>query len=172
MMHTVWFGLALITYVNSLSERKDIIKNNKKKSGVYRWINQVNGKSYVGSSVDLSYRLKQYYSVTYLNRKKSVSSINRALVKYGHSNFKLEILEYCETNRLIILEREQYYIDLLKPEYNILKIAGSPLGYKHTEESLANMKSRKLSEEHLDIVLTRILDLFLKKKEEMITKLQ
>jgi len=85
-------------------------------SGV--WINQVNGKSYVGSSVNLGYRLKQYYSVSYLNRNKSVSSISRALVKYGHSNFKLEILEYCEPNRLIILEREQYYIDLLKPEYN------------------------------------------------------
>jgi len=41
----------------------------------------------------------------------------------AHSNFKLEILEYCEADRLIILEREQYYIDLLKPEYNILKIA-------------------------------------------------
>lgn len=79
------------------------------------WINQVNGKSYVGSSVNLGHRLKQYYSVSYLNRKKSVSSISRALVKYGHSNFKLEILEYCEPNRLIILEREQYYIDLLKP---------------------------------------------------------
>jgi group I intron endonuclease len=61
------------------------------------------------------------------------------LVKYGHSTFKLEILEYCEADRLIILEREQYYIDLLKPEYNILKIAGSPLGYKHTEESLAKI---------------------------------
>jgi hypothetical protein len=42
-------------------------------------------------------------------------------------------------------------------EYNILKIAGSPVGYKHTEESLAKMRGRKLSKEHLDIVLTHIL---------------
>lgn len=55
------------------------------------------------------------------------------------------------------MEREQHYINLLKPEYNILKIAGSPLGYKHTEESLAKMRNRKLSKEHLDMVLTRIL---------------
>lgn len=79
------------------------------------------------------------------------------MVKYGHSNFKLVILEYCEADRLIILEREQHYINLLKPEYNILKIAGSPLGYKHTEESLAKMRNRKLSKQHLDIVLARIL---------------
>ncbi len=31
-----------------------------------------------------------------------------------------------------VLSREQYYIDLLKPEYNILQKAGSSLGYKHT----------------------------------------
>jgi group I intron endonuclease len=59
--------------------------------------------------------------------------INKALIKYGYSNFSLEILEYCEPSRVVT--REQYYIDLLKPEYNILKVAGSSWGYKHTEES-------------------------------------
>jgi hypothetical protein len=41
--------------------------------------------------------------------------------------------------------------------YNILIIAGSPLGYKHTEEALAKMRNRKLSPEHLEQVLSRIL---------------
>jgi group I intron endonuclease len=44
--------------------------------------------------------------------------IYRALLKYGYASYKLDILEYCKTNALI--EREQYYLDLLKPEYNIL----------------------------------------------------
>ena len=101
--YTVLSSIALITYADALSERKVILKNNNNKSGVYRWINLVNGKSYVGSSVNLGYRLKQYYSVSYLNNKKSASSISRALVKYGHSNFKLVILEYCEADRHIIL---------------------------------------------------------------------
>jgi group I intron endonuclease len=48
----------------------------------------------------------------------STSIIARALIKYGYSNFQLDILEYCEPTNCI--EREQYYIDLLKPEYNIL----------------------------------------------------
>ena len=52
--------------------------------------------------------------------------INKALLKYGFSNFKLEILEYCDLDNVI--EREQYYINLLKPEYNILDTAGSSLG--------------------------------------------
>lgn len=71
----------------------------------------------------------------------------RALLKYGYSNFKLEMLEYCEPANAI--NREQYYINLLNPEYNILQNAGSSLGYKHTEESWAKFRNRKHSEESL-----------------------
>lgn len=65
-----------------------------------------------------------------------ISLIARALIKYGYSNFQLEILEYCEPSNCI--DREQYYIDLLKPEYNILKTAGSKLGSKHSVEKEKN----------------------------------
>lgn len=44
------------------------------------------------------------------------------------------ILEFCPKDSLI--EREQFYLDKLQPEYNILKIAYSSLGYKHTIESI------------------------------------
>ena len=64
--------------------------------------------------------------------------IQKALLKYGYSNFKLEILEYC--NKDEVLSREQYYLDLLKPEYNIYQKAGSPLGYKHTEETMVKLR--------------------------------
>jgi group I intron endonuclease len=50
-------------------------------------------------------------------------AINRALFKHGYPNFTLEILEYCEPSNVIA--REQFYLDLLCPEYNLLKIAGS-----------------------------------------------
>lgn len=43
--------------------------------------------------------------------------------------------------------REQYYIYLLKPEYNILSVAGSTSGYKHTAETLEKFKTRKFSSE-------------------------
>jgi group I intron endonuclease len=57
----------------------------------------------------------------------------------------LEILEYCDSEDLI--KREQYYLDLLEPKYNLLTKAGSTLGYKHTEETLVKFKNRTLSEE-------------------------
>jgi len=34
----------------------------------------------------------------------------------------------------LLIEREQYYLDNLKPEYNILKIANSRLGSKQSEQ--------------------------------------
>jgi len=84
-----------------------------------------------------------YYSLRSL--AKSNRPIDRALLKYGFSNFTLEILEYCDKNN--VLKREQYYMDLLKPQYNIVEIAGSTLGYKHTPESLAKMRDFVLSDE-------------------------
>lgn len=57
--------------------------------------------------------------------------ICKALVKYGYSEFKLEILEFTARDTLIV--REQYFLDKLHPEYNILKFSGSSLGYKHKE---------------------------------------
>lgn len=65
--------------------------------------------------------------------------INKALLKYGYSKFKLDILEFCDPKDL--RKREQYYIDLLKPEYNVLKTAYSSLGYKHTKEALEKIHS-------------------------------
>jgi len=55
-------------------------------------------------------------------------SISRALIKYDYVNFRLDILEYCENSKDKLLEREQYYIDTLKPIYNIEKKAGSSAG--------------------------------------------
>ena len=100
----------------------------------------------------LNDRFRRYFNHSYLSSsKRGASLICKALLKYGYAGFRLEILEYCSTS--IVLDREQFYIDKLNPEYNILKIAGSNLGYKHSEASLKLMsdasKSRNESEEVL-----------------------
>ena len=75
-------------------------------------------------------------------------AIYKALLKHGYAEFKLEILEYCSAD--ILLKREQHYFDKCKPEYNMLKIAGSPLGYTHSEAAKKLIgiasKHRKVSE--------------------------
>jgi group I intron endonuclease len=59
----------------------------------------------------------------------------------------LYILEYCEGDQL--LNREQYYIDLLNPEYNLLRTAGSSLGNKHSLATIAKIKNHKFTSEQL-----------------------
>ena len=54
-----------------------------------------------------------------------------------------------------MLNREQYYIDLIKPEYNILKIAGSSLGFKHSLKTLLKFKNRDLGTGYETIVLNK-----------------
>jgi group I intron endonuclease len=93
------------------------------------------GEAYIGSSVDLGNRLGQYYTIKYLERtlKKGNSIICASLLKNGYSNFSLQILEYSTPEKVI--EREQYYIDLLQPNYNIFPVAGSSYGFKHSPET-------------------------------------
>ena len=65
--------------------------------------------------------------------------INRALLKYDYSNFSFEIIEYCE--KAITLERENYYLKTLKPDYNVSVDAAAPmLGRKHTEETIEKLR--------------------------------
>jgi len=128
-----------ISYSNADTLKESILNENKSKSGIYRFTNTINGKSYIGSAINLSYRFHQYYSYkflsTYLSSRKSY--IYSSLLKNGYSNFKLEILEYCKASDVIA--REQFYITSLCPEYNILQTAGSRFGSKHTVEAKAKM---------------------------------
>jgi len=135
----------IIIYINADTDKLNLFADNRGKVGVYRWINKISGNTYVGSSINISVRMYTYFSLRSL--AKSNRPIDRALLKHGFSNFSLEILEYCNEDN--VLKREQYFIDLLKPEYNIVQTAGSTLGYKHTPESLAKMRDFILSEEVL-----------------------
>jgi hypothetical protein len=145
-LHTLPVVPAMV-YTNADLDKESIIKDNKGKAGIYRWINKKNAKTYIGSAVNLTRRLYLYYNLEHIS--KSNMTIYKALLKYGYSNFQLEILEYCEAKNAI--EREQHYMDTCKPEYNILKVAGSFWGYKHTEATLAKLSKirigTKLSEE-------------------------
>jgi group I intron endonuclease len=58
-----------------------IYKENKGKSGIYRFINRISGKQYIGSAKDLKARFAHYYSV------KAIANDNmpicKAMLKYG-----------------------------------------------------------------------------------------
>nr|YP_010044461.1 hypothetical protein J6816_mgp30 [Tolypocladium guangdongense]QPF24406.1 hypothetical protein [Tolypocladium guangdongense] len=136
------------SYSNAFLNKNAILLDNKGKSGIYRWINKLNSNSYVGSGLNLSKRVGEYYKESEL--KINPRPIHAALLKHGYTNFTLEILEYCKSDELI--EREQYYLDFLNPEYNILKHAYSLLGFKHSAENIAKFKLKTISEEHKNLL--------------------
>ena len=97
----------------------DKIKRNLwKKAGIYCIINVCNQKKYVGSSKNLYRRLMSHRSAlrkgVHENRK-----LQNSWNKHGEDNFQYFILEYCQESNLI--SREQYYIDSIKPWYNIVQ---------------------------------------------------
>lgn len=125
-----------VSNIYNLYLDKVFLKEFKNKSGIYLIHNNVNGKQYIGSAMDLSKRLATYYFPSRLSDNRYIS---KSILKYGHSNFSVVILDILGTTGLHtktdILNKEQYHIDLYKPLLNLNPTAGSSLGFKHSEES-------------------------------------
>jgi group I intron endonuclease len=138
----------MIKYEHIIRDKYIIYKENKNKVGIYRFLNKINGKSYVGSSTNLGTRLNIYFSkkAMYSRLKTKKSIIYDALLRHGYDDFTLEILEYCNID--VLIEREQYYINHFKSEYNILKAANSRLGIKHSLETRILMSIKKRGINH------------------------
>jgi len=91
----------------------------------------------------------RYFNLTFINSRKELI-INRALIKYGYANFSVTILEYCKPSDLD--DKEQYYFDLLNPQYNIKNISGG------------SSKGLKLSEEHKSKISKSLKGVYTKNK--------
>lgn len=103
---------------------------------VYRTINIINGKSYIGRTCSsLKERKSQHFYDTYKLNKNRI--INKAFRKYGWGNFKWEILEYC-MNEEDLNEREIYYIKKYKTFIVEKEIIVSKYGYNMSEGGESN----------------------------------
>jgi len=100
------------------------------KSGIYKIINLINDKIYIGSAVDLNKRCYQHF-YNLKNNTHHSNYLQNSYNKYGIENFKFEIILRCPKEDLLSIE--QYLIDYYKPQYNICKTAGSLLGFKHKD---------------------------------------
>ena len=91
--------------------------------GIYKITNKINGKIYVGQSINIQERWNQHkYKAQIPSEKGYNSAIHVAFRKYGIDNFIFEVIEECDY--LLLDERERYWIrelDSLTPNgYNIL----------------------------------------------------
>ncbi|MGI0488000.1 GIY-YIG nuclease family protein [Pantanalinema rosaneae CENA516] len=86
--------------------------------GIYQITNQVNGKFYIGQSRNIKRRWRQH--IGGLDKENALQRgsypLRAAFKKYGLKQFKFEIIEECGEAEL--LERESFWIETVKPQYN------------------------------------------------------
>lgn len=102
-------------------------------SGIYMLTCRVNGKRYIGQSINIKRRLNDHKW-----NKRCTSIISKAIAKYGWDAFDKTVLEFCLVEELD--EKEIQYIAKLKPEYNLTEGGDSLTGYKHSPETKELLK--------------------------------
>ncbi len=75
----------------------------KNESGIYKINNLINGKFYIGSTVNFYNRYRVHVS-TLQNKKHDNSYLQRSINKYGLNNFTFSVVELCEADQLERIE--------------------------------------------------------------------
>lgn len=124
--------------------------------GIYLITNKINGKKYVGQSVDIERRFSEHLRsaqpeiYSHKSERDIKTPIHLAMQKYGIKNFSLTVLEECPKEQLN--EKERYWISYYKSNeksygYNISSGGQDSFGLKGENHSQA-----KLSQKDVDII--------------------
>ena len=107
--------------------------------GIYKFENKINGKIYIGQSINIEKRYKEhFYAHTNPNDKGYNTKFYRALRKYGFENFTFEIIEKDIED---LNSREEYWVQY----YNSYKAGyNSNLGGDKVTENNENHPNAKL----------------------------
>ena len=120
-------------------------------SGIYQIQSRIKPERiYIGSAVNIHKRWL-YHSEDLRRNNHHSKKLQRHFNKYGESDLLYSVLIGCPKEDL--LKTEQFFLDSYHPYFNGSSIAGSTLGFKHSEESKEKMRKpksletrRKLSE--------------------------
>lgn len=115
--------------------------------GVYRIVNNVTNKMYIGQTVNFRRRVTEHKCDLKYNRH-SNPELQRDYNKYGLNSFKFELLEGCSKTKL--LECETYWINYYGGKeseylYNKCDLSGHNKDYKHNQ-SIAQKGIHTISE--------------------------
>jgi len=122
-------------------------------SGIYCIINIKNGKQYIGSSKNIKTRLYNHF-YTLKKLKHSNILLQNSWNNNTEKDFNFYILEKCSENKLII--REQFYIDELKPLYNITLQVNRNILSKESRIKQSNTRKKRIKSGEI-ILATKII---------------
>lgn len=115
--------------------------------GIYKITNLVNGKSYIGQSVNIHKRFIAHKSAAFNPNNKNYNlHLYRAIRKYGVENFSFEVLEECKVSELN--EKEKYYILLYK--------TNTKDGYNNDSGGTGCSHYTKLSTDMIEKIINRL----------------
>ncbi len=114
--------------------------------GIYCIKNTINDEFYIGSSYHIYKRRNRHFSELKNNKHKNYK-LQMLYNLYGKESFIFSIIEVVKVKENLV-EREQYYINFLKPEININLIANSSLGVKRSDETKEKIRQANLGLKH------------------------
>jgi len=145
--------------IGETSTKKDLkhVRDIKTSVGIYKIINKINGKYYVGSSKNIDGNFGRWYKHKYyLNKNKHPNShLQNAWNAYGENNFEWTIVDFCEESDL--LKIEQKYLDDVKLNrnlcYNKTFLASRVEWTDEMKQKISKLhKGKQLSENHKQIL--------------------
>ena len=119
---------------------------------IYCYTNKINGKKYVGQTVNFNTRHQQHcYNSFYENSIDYNLPFHRAVRKYGIENFEINILKENLTSQCLLNFWESYYIDkfnsLVKNQKGYNVASGGFNGYScagKTEEEMIEIRNKRI----------------------------
>ena len=114
--------------------------------GIYKIVNKINEKVYVGLTTNLRTRKNRHFSTLKSNKHENVH-LQFSVNKYGIKNFEFEIIEKCEKNELD--EREKYWIKFYKS-------CDAEYGYNIDEGGSVDKKGKKISKKWKDNIKSAV----------------
>lgn len=105
--------------------------------GIYKITNLINGKVYIGQSININRRWRQHREC-----QTASSPLHSDIKKIGLENFSFEVLEEVEFDKLD--ERERFYIEFYDSYRN---------GYNRTKGGSGRAASVKLSEKDVEEII-------------------
>lgn len=86
----------------------------KPEPGIYKLTSLKNGKCYIGKSTNVKNRIADHFKSTIGIKSIADQAVHHAILKEGFWNWQIEIVTYCDKDKLS--ELEKYYIEFFKAQ--------------------------------------------------------